>query len=165
MNNTWSDIADCLRREIAEYGALYGFYEEQQTRLFKHDAEAVLRLSGDIEVQVRVLHDCRREREAAVSGFANAHGQPTGATIRSLLPLVPADARPLLEALVNEINVLIHRLRRISRHNHMLLARKVELQQQMLRQMLPGTFSQTYSPKGRLSMTMSSPMAALRTTG
>ncbi len=165
MNNTWSDIADCLRHEIAEYGALYGFYEEQQTRLFKHDAEAVLRLSGDIEVQVRVLHDCRRERETAVSGFANAHGQPTGATIRSLLPLVPADARPLLEALVNEINVLIHRLRRISRHNHMLLARKVELQQQMLRQMLPGTFSQTYSPKGRLSMTVSSPMAALRTTG
>ena len=47
----------------------------------------------------------------------------------------------------------------------MLLARKVELQQQMLRQMLPGTFSQTYSPKGRLSMTVSSPMAALRTTG
>ena len=165
MNYTWNEIAECLRHEVAEYGALYGYYEEQQKRLFKHDADAVLRLSGDIEVQVRVLHDCRRERETVVSGFANANGQPTGATIRSLLPSVPPDARPLIEALINEINVLIHRLRRISRHNHMLLSRKVELQQQMLRQMLPGTFSQTYSPKGRVSMTMSSPMAALRISG
>lgn len=165
MNYTWNHIADCLRHEVAEYGALYRFYENQQARLFAQDADAVLRISGDIEVQVRVLHDCRRERETTVSGFANANGQPSGATIRSLLPLVPPDARPLVEALIKEINVLIHRLRRISRHNHMLLSRKVELQQQMLRQLLPGTFSQTYSPKGRVSMTMSSPMPSLRISG
>lgn len=165
MNYTWKNIADCLRQEVAEYGALYRFYENQQARLFAADADAVLRISGDIEVQVRVLHDCRREREATVSGFAIANGQPSGATIRSLLPMVPEDARPLIEALINEINVLIHRLRRVSRHNHMLLSRKVELQQQLLRQLMPATFSHTYTPKGRVSMTMSNPIAALRTTG
>ena len=165
MNYTWNHIADCLRHEVAEYGALFGFYEEQQKSLFAHNADAVLRLSGEIEVQVRALHECRARREATVAGFAAANEQPMNATIRSLLPVIPADARPLIEALIGEINVLIHRVRRISRHNHMLLSRTVELRQQMLRQLLPETFSQTYSPKGRVSVTMSSPMAALRSCG
>ena len=165
MNFTWNHVADCLRQEVAEYGALYHFYEDQQSRLFSHDADAVLRISGDIEVQVRVLHECRRQREAAVAGYAGVNGQPSDATIRSLFPTFPPDACPLIEALIKEINVLIHRVRRIARHNHMLLARTVELRQQILRQLLPGALSETYSPKGRLSMRSSSPMAALRTCG
>lgn len=165
MNYTWNHIADCLRHEVAEYGALFSLYEDQQSRLFKHDADSVLRLGGDIEVQVRVLHDCRRQREATVAGYAGANGQPSSATIRALFPTFPQDACPLIEALIKEINVLIHRVRRIARHNHMLLARTVELRQQILRQLLPGTFSQTYSPKGRLSMVASNSMTALRTCG
>lgn len=165
MNQTWNDIAECLRQEVSEYGALYQFYEDQQKRLFAQDAEAVLRLSGEIETQARTLHECRRRREEVVFRFAMAHVQPPASTIRSLLPLVPLQARPLIEALISEINVLIHRVRRMSRHNHALLSRTVELQQQMLRQFLPDTFSQTYAPNGRVAMHISSPVPSLRTCG
>jgi len=49
-----------------------------------------------------------------------------------LLPLIEVDARPLVEALVSEVNLLLHRVRRTSRHNHMLLTRAVDMHQETL---------------------------------
>ena len=166
MNQVWTDIAEGLRHEVAEYGALLRLFEEQQRHLFARNADAVLRLSADIEAQVRTLHECRRVREELVANFATQHGQPAGATLRSLFPHFSAEVRPLIGALVSEVNVLIHRVRRASRHNHLLLARAVEIHQQLLRQILPDSFSQTYAPSGRVSLTATAhPSPALRAAG
>lgn len=156
---------ECLRQEVSEYGALYQFFEDQQAKLFARDPDGVLRLSGDIEVQVRSLHECRRQRESAVVLFASEHGQPINATIRSLMPYFPIDARPLIDALISEINVLIHRVRRMSRRNYTLLSRTVDLQQQFLRQLMPSSFSQTYKPNGRMALAMNTPTRALHFCG
>ena len=160
----WQNIADSLRLELAEYGALLGLFEQQQQSLFARDPEAVLRFSGEIEAQTRILHDCRLCREQATAALAKAHGQPASSTLRSLLPNVEADARPLLEALVNEVNRLLHRVRRISRHNHTLIARTLELHQDLLRQLRPDAFTKTYAPDGRVSLA-SSAAPALRVAG
>ena len=166
MNQAWSDIAESLRLEVAEYGALLRLFEEQQRHLFQRDSDAVLRLSADIEAQVRVLHECRRQREQQVGRFAVQHGQPADATLRSLFPQFAAEVRPLLGALMGEVNVLIHRVRRASRHNHILLARAVEIHQQLLRQLLPDSFTQTYAASGRVSLSSNVPPApALRAAG
>ncbi|MBI2516352.1 MAG: flagellar export chaperone FlgN [Opitutae bacterium] len=166
MNPVWHSITEALRSEITEYGALLHLFEEQQQRLFARDPEAVLRLSTDIEAQVRILHDSRRRREELVSAYAVAHGHPAGATLRSLLPNFVAEVRPLLEAMITEVNVLIHRVRRVSRHNHTLLARSVDAQQQLLRQLKPDAFTQTYAPNGRVSMTTTArPSPALQAAG
>jgi len=166
MNHAWSEIADCLRAEVAEYGALLRLFEEQQRHLFRRDSDAVLRLSADIEAQVRVLHECRRRREAAVSGFAVRHGRTADTTLRALFPLFAAEVQPLISALMGEINVLIHRVRRASRHNHLLLARAVEIHQQLLRQLLPDSFTETYAASGRVSVATNVPPApALRAAG
>lgn len=166
MNQSWPDIADCLRRELAEYGGLLNLFEEQQRHLFARHADAVLRLSGEIEMQVRTLHECRRNREELVSGLAVKLGQPGESTLRSLFPYFSTEVRPLLEALISEVNVLIHRVRRASRHNHILLARAVEVHQQLLRQILPDSFTQTYASSGRVSLSASGHAApALRAAG
>ena len=68
-----------------------------------------------------------------------------------MLPYIEVAARPLLEALINEINHLLHRVRRTSRHNHTLLSRTLELHSETLRQLRPEAFSNTYSPDGRVS--------------
>ena len=149
---TWQEIADGLRAELAEYGCLLGLFAEQQKHLFDRQANQVLRLSAAIEQQVRALDQCRREREAVVASFATAAGQPAGATLRSLLPLIEENARPLLEALITEINHLLHRVRRTSRHNHTLLARAVEVHQDVLQQLRPNAFTRTYSPAGRVTI-------------
>jgi hypothetical protein len=148
----WQTIAGCLRAELADYGGLLARFEEQQRFLFERNADDVMRLSTAIEAQAHALQACRRERENAVAAFAAAHGQPVTSTLRALLPHVEADARPLLEALIDEVNRLLHRVRRVSRHNHTLLARTVELHQETLRLARPDAFTQTYAPNGRVSL-------------
>lgn len=160
----WQKIADCLRQELAEYGELLRLFEQQQEHLFARDADSVLRVGGQIEDQAHILQDCRRRREEAVAGFAASVAQPRSATLRSLLPHVETDARPLLEALINEVNHLLHRVRRTSRHNHSVLTRTLELHQETMRQLRPDAFTKTYAATGRVSLASNAP-AALRAAG
>ena len=165
MNEPWITITECLRRELSEYGCLLRLFEDQQNSLFSRDATNVLRLSAEIEQQVRFLHESRRSREEAVATFAVSHGEPVNATLRSLIPLFAAEVRPLLEALIGEVNVLIHRVRRVSRHNHTLLARTVDNHQQLLRALQPDSFMQTYAPDGRSALTTTRRTPALQAAG
>lgn len=165
MNDPWITITECLRRELAEYGCLLRLFEEQQNALFGRDATTVLRLSTEIEQQVRFLHESRRTREEAVATFAVSRNEPVNATLRSLIPLFAEEVRPLLEALIGEVNVLIHRVRRASRHNHTLLARTVDNHQQLLRALKPDAFVQTYAPNGRAAMTTTQNTPALQAAG
>lgn len=165
MNGEWSSIADILRQELTEYGALLNFYEEQEQALFDRNADKVLQLSTQIEQQVQIMQDCRNRREHLVTTFAVAQGQSGSSTLRSLLPLFEREVQPLLVALINEVNVLIHRIRRITKHNRVLLASAVESHQQTLRALRPDAFAQTYAPNGRSRMRMVHTAPALQTAG
>ncbi len=162
---TWQKIAGCLRAELAEYGGLLSLFEDQQKFLFQRNADEVLRLSAAIEAQTHSLQGSRRERENTVAAFAADRGQPVTATLRSLLPFIETDARPLVEALIAEVNHLLHRVRRVSRHNHTLLSRTVEMHQETLRLARPDAFTQTYSPNGRVSLGAVQATPALRAAG
>ena len=159
----WQLVAECLRQELVEYGALLRLFEQQQESLFKRDADAVLSFGGEIEAQAYILQDCRVRREQKVIEFAAEFGLPETTTLRGLLPHVELDAQPLLEALINEINHLLHRVRRTSRHNHTLLSRTLELHQETLRQLRPDAFANTYAPNGRLALAHGA--SALRAAG
>jgi len=162
MNQDWTIIADRLRQEVVEYGGLLHLFGQQEEALYERNADGVLRLSAGIEQQVLALHDFRRRREEAVAAFAAAHGCPATATLRSLLPQFAPAVRPLIEALLNEVNVLVHRVRRILRHNHTLLARAVDTHRQTLRALRPGDFTQTYAPNGRSSISTVRPAPVLQ---
>jgi flagellar biosynthesis/type III secretory pathway chaperone len=165
MTTHWDSIADCLRAEIAEYGGLLHLFEETQRCLFERDAEGVLRFSQEIEHVTRTLGNCRIQREKTVADFALANDRPANTTLRSMLPLVEPDAQPLIEALINEVNTLLHRVRRISRHNHMLLSRTVQMHQETLQQLRPHSFTKTYTPAGRVSVAAAFPSSTLRIAG
>ena len=165
MKTPWQNIAECLRHELADYGGLLHLFEVQQRALFDRDADAVLHLSREIEQQALSLGHCRARREQTVATFAEQHKLPSTTSLRTMLPLIEADARPLLEALVNEVNALLHRVRRTSRHNHTLLSRTVEVHQDLLQQLRPNSFTKTYSPDGRVSLASSDSAGALRVAG
>lgn len=166
MNEPWTIIAESLRNEIGGFGGLLNLFEQQQHSLFARDTEAVLRLSGEIEEHTRQMSAHRSAREQIVADFALSHGQPPSATLRSLLPFIVADARPLIEALIGEVNVLIHRVRRLTRQNHSLLARTVESHQELMRTLRPDAFLHTYSAAGRKSLTTHArPPGALQAAG
>lgn len=165
MNFEWQSIVDALRAELGEYGELLHLFEEQQRLLFARDAEAVLRMSEAIQSHLAVLQDARRIREERVSALALASGQPAESSLRSLLPFLAADTRPLLEALIDEVNLLIHRTRRVSRHNHSLLKHAMESRQQLLRVLRPDGFVQTYGAHGRVASMTTAPMPSLHVAG
>ena len=71
--------------------------------------------------------------------------------------------QPLLEALINELNVLIHRVRRMNRHNHALLARAVSSHREILQALRPEAFTQTYAANGRVAAGLSA--ATLKSAG
>jgi flagellar biosynthesis/type III secretory pathway chaperone len=161
----WQFTADSLREELAEYGALLGLFEQQQQSLFARDPEAVLRLGGKIEDQTRILQTCRLNRERIVSDLALEAGLPANATLRSILPYVEAAARPLLESLIDEINHLLHRVRRSSRQNHALIARTLDMHQELLSQLCPGSFVKTYAANGRTSLAAGNSIPSLQAAG
>jgi flagellar biosynthesis/type III secretory pathway chaperone len=161
----WESIVTALRQELSEYGALLILFENQQRALFEREADSVLAHATSIEAQARSLTEFRQRREKVVAAFAINQNRPANSTLRSLLPLVPADARPLLEALIDEINRMLHRVRRTSRHNHTLLARAVEVHQETLQVLRPHTFIKTYSPAGRVSVASDPQSGSLRAAG
>ena len=166
MNEPWIVIAESLRTEIAGFGDLLNLFEQQQQCLFRRDTDRVLHLSTEIENHTRQMQFYRQHREQVVAEFALSNNQPTGATLRSLLPFVEAAARPLLEALIGEVNRLIHRVRRLTRQNHLLLARTVESHQEILRTLRPDAFLQTYSAGGKKNLVSSvRPAGALQAAG
>ena len=165
MTTSWENIVEVLRSEIAEYGGLLGLFEQQQRCLFRRDADTVLQLSAEIELQVRTADEVRRRRERIVAAFAAAHNYPADATLRSLLPFMLIEVRPLIEALMAEVNRLIHRIRRATRHNHLLLTRVVETHQEILRHLRPDAYTKTYTPDGRVCLAGTRPTPALQAAG
>jgi hypothetical protein len=152
MSAFWKGMADSLRSELTEYGHLLSLFEEQQALLFKRDAAGVVRITNAIDEQVEVVKQCRHERDRATGEFARAHGMPESSTVRSLVPLVLDEARPLLQALVGDLNKIIGRTRRIARHNRLFLIRTIETHQDLLRRFRPGSFTKVYAPDGRVTL-------------
>lgn len=167
MNTAWETIAHCLRDELQEYGGLLGLFEEQQGALYRRDASAVLASVTTIEEQARLAAKKRLAREQIVREYAVALGRPADSTLRLLLPTFPDEVRPMLEALIDEVNRLVHRARRGARQNALLLQRAVEMHQEALRTLRPDSFTKTYSPHGQVSVaaTLPSVPASLHAVG
>lgn len=165
MSAPWEMIADCLRAELADYGGLLNLFEEQQRCLLERNPTVVLELSTSIEAQARELAINRTRREQLVAEFALGQGLPSTTTLRALLPRIESDARPLLEALIDEVNRLLHLVRRTSRHNHTLLASAVQVHQETLQQLRPHAFTRTYAPSGRISASPATLANSLRAAG
>jgi flagellar biosynthesis/type III secretory pathway chaperone len=151
VSTSWEFITECLRNELQEYGALLGLFEDQQANLLRRDADAVLALANSLEEQVRRAHDVREHREQTVSRFASSIGEPEDSTLRQLIHHFPAEVHPLINALIDEINHLIHRVRRGARQNQVMLARTVEAHEEALRLLRPDSFNKTYSPSGAVA--------------
>lgn len=161
----FSPIVPLLREELASYGAILGAFDRQQDHLLHRRIDQVTVESEAIQTFVTEAAGLREKRETWVRHFATRHGQPEDATLKQLLPFFPVEQSPLIEALIKEINHLIHRVRRRVRQNHGLLARAVELHQDLRRQLLaPDTVpTVTYAPTGRVR-DLTGP-AGLRATG
>jgi len=156
VNTSWELIIESLRTELQDYGALLALFEDQQANLLRRDADAVLALVSAIEEQTQATHVSRERREQFVQLFARAHAASEQQSLRRLIPLFPAEVQPLITALIDEINISIHRIRRGARQNQILLSRAVETQEEVLRTLRPDMFPKMYSRRGSVGLSTSS---------
>ncbi len=161
----WTPVVEALRSELAEYGGLLQLFDEQQKKIFALDSEAVAGFVPLLEEQADLVRSCREERETIVRRFATAHGCPTDRSLRQLLPEFPAEVRPLLEALIEEINHLLQRTKQRTRQNQMMLSRLVELHRELVPALRPQAFTKTYSRRGQLAVAASTVAPTYRATG
>jgi flagellar biosynthesis/type III secretory pathway chaperone len=142
-------LVELLRSELEEYGGLLALLEDQQDAIIARSPDRVLEINTLINDQMRMIHMRREAREQFVCRLANRLNQNTNSTLRELLRFFRQPIQPLLEALIKEINNLVTRARRRAQQNQMLLARSIEVMQEVLQRLNPETMHKVYGADGR----------------
>jgi flagellar biosynthesis/type III secretory pathway chaperone len=165
MNFEWQTLVDALRAELQEYGGIRAILDEQQKAIFARDGDKFLFLSASLNEQIDAAAKLRRNREKVMSDIAAFNELPLGTSLAEMKSVFPDSARPLLKALVDEINAMLNTLSRRSRQNQMLLARTCDIMEKTLQQLKPGNFVKTYSSKGSVAFHMTPIGANIQAVG
>jgi flagellar biosynthesis/type III secretory pathway chaperone len=153
-------LIELLRLELQEYGGLFNLLGRQQDRIIHRQPDEILVLNDEIDAQTQTVGELRGRREQMVEELHDRAAVTGSVTLRSLIPHFPADVQPLLEALMNDINLMLRRTRQKARQNHLLLARAMELTEQTLRVLQPENFTRTYQRTGKVAAPRPAPTAS-----
>lgn len=145
-------IITALRAELEEYGGLLNVFDEQQQAILNRQPDTVLALEERLAGQLSAVKSRRSQRESLVARFAGEGRPPSRVSLLGTIPAFRESMRPLVEALATEINRLIARTRRKAEQNQLLLARTVEVMQEVCEKVSPGSVSRTYAPNGRMKI-------------
>ncbi len=145
------DLIARLREELTGYGDILALFDEQQIHLMNRDAARVAQSAHAIEDLMQTAARLRASRETCVADLARAHKRPASTRLQDLLPLLHDDLRILTKTLINEINHLIHRVRRRARQNHLIIATACRLHHELLTLLCPDKLPGTYTSNGRVS--------------
>jgi hypothetical protein len=125
-------LVGALREELQQYGEMLARLDDQQELVMRRAANAVLESVPQVQSQSARLTEAREIRFASMKALCTMLRLPQETTFKDLLPNVPSDYRPLLEALVQENNELLQRIHQRARQNHILLSRTVESMQHVI---------------------------------
>jgi len=106
MTATHQQVTEALRNELQQYGELLARLEAQGEIVSHREAPSVLGSINSIDAQSLSIEAARLSREKLQGKLAWSLGRPDGDSLDQLIPLLPPDHRPLIEALALEINNL-----------------------------------------------------------
>jgi flagellar biosynthesis/type III secretory pathway chaperone len=150
MNDLLHNLIEALREELKQYGEMLAVLEQQQNSVVQRQTNDLLQNVASVNAQADVITAVRREREQRQRNVALQLDLAEDAGFAAIIPLLPADYRPLVQALVQENNELLVRVHQRTRQNHLLLSHAVELMQQLINAIFPGGSPKTYDSNGRL---------------
>ena len=150
MNDLLHNLIEALREELKQYGEMLAVLEQQQQSVVQRQTTTLLQNVADVNAQTNVIAAVRHEREQHRRNVARRLGLEDNAGFAVIIPLLPSDYRPLVQALVQENNSLLLRIQHRARQNQLLLSHCVELMQQLINSILPGASPRTYDNSGRL---------------
>jgi flagellar biosynthesis/type III secretory pathway chaperone len=150
-------LVDALRDELQNYGEMLALLDRQQAHLIAREASEVFQSISLIKAQGAAIQRSRARREESRRAVAMDLHQAAAIGFGDLIPLLPADYQPLMQALVDENNELLMRVRRRARQNHLMLRRSVELMQELLNTLLPSRQSSIYDGTGSRPVVATAP--------
>jgi flagellar biosynthesis/type III secretory pathway chaperone len=161
MKDFLHDLIDSLREELKEYGEMIALLDQQQEMVMRRQTQDLLQCVQAINTQVDNITAARREREQRQRVVARLFGLAEDTPFALLLPQLPGDYRPLVQALVAENNELLKRIQRRARQNHLLLSRIVELMQRLFDPFFPDRQPATYDDSGAMAAAAALPKHSL----
>jgi flagellar biosynthesis/type III secretory pathway chaperone len=150
MNVLLPKLIEALREELEQYGEMLARLDYQQQLVMHRQTDDLFQSVTDINAQAGVITAARNEREQIQRQIVRLLNLPETAGFADIVPLLPPDYRPLVEALVQENNELLIRVQQRARQNHLLLSHAVELMQRLINAIFPSASPITYNNAGRL---------------
>jgi hypothetical protein len=139
-----------LREELTQYGEMLALLDQQQDCVVAHAADEVLLTVSTVNQQTAVVKQTREQRQLCQQELASVLSLPGEASFQQLIPRLPEDYRPLVQALVQENNELLARIQQRVRQNHILLSRSLDLMQRFMNTLFPGMRPPVYTSSGSI---------------
>jgi flagellar biosynthesis/type III secretory pathway chaperone len=165
MKELLSNLIEALREELKQYGEMLALLDQQQQLVTHRQAAELPENVNSVNAQAGVIAAARQEREQRQRHLARLLAQPENSSFPVLIPLLPPDYRPLMDALVRENNELLVRVQQRARQNHLLLSHCVELMQQLINSIFPASSPTTYDGAGRVPVAAVAPQSLYQAVG
>lgn len=165
MKELLCNLIEALREELKQYGEMLALLEQQQQLVMRRQVAELPDNVNSVNSQAGVIAAARQEREQRQRHLARHLALPESSSFTVLIPLLPSDYRPLLDALVRENNELLVRVQQRARQNHLLLSHCVELMQQLINSIFPNVSPTTYDGSGRVPMAAVPPQPLYQAVG
>lgn len=137
MNSELQALIDSLREELRQYGEMLVLLDEQQGRILRRRGPELLDTTTAVNQQGEAIRSARDQRETARRDLARRLDLSGDVPFTRLAAVLPADYRPLVSALVQENNQLLHRIQQRARQNYLLLRRSLDLLDQVIDSFAP----------------------------
>jgi flagellar biosynthesis/type III secretory pathway chaperone len=165
MKELLSNLIEGLREELKQYGEMLALLDQQQQLVMQRQVAELPNNVNSVNAQAGVIAAARQEREQRQRHLARLLALPETAGFTVLIPLLPPDYRPLVDALVRENNELLIRVQQRARTNHLLLSHCVELMQQLINSIFPAVSPTTYDGSGHIPMAAVAPQPLYQAVG
>jgi hypothetical protein len=106
----WNQLVDALRDELQEKGGLIRLLDQQVQAVYRRDTHQNEYLEEQIRLQLRVIARSTQIRESILRQSASSFQLSEDVRVNELIAHFPDFVRPLLEALVTEVDRLSNRL-------------------------------------------------------
>src|ERR1043166_3481271 len=144
MTAILQELIEALRNELQQYGEMLALLEQQGDAIRIQGAES-LSLAA-IETQSGAIQEARNARELVENQLALELRQTPNGSLGELLPYIPEQYRPLLNALAQENKGLIERVRQRAQQNQLLMRHSVDRMQHLIINLSPIEPSATFNP-------------------
>jgi flagellar biosynthesis/type III secretory pathway chaperone len=148
MNDLLPNLIEALREELKQYGEMLALLDQQQDLVMQRQTNDLLASVATINEQTGIIASARNEREQRQRHIARLLELPEDSGLADITQQLPADYRPLVQALTQENNELLVRVQQRARQNHLLLNHAVDLMQQLINSIVPGAKPKTYDDSG-----------------